>query len=214
MFNFLKFSLLSCCFYFFLITNSFSHPHMWIDLITKVKLDDKGLVTAIKQKWVFGEFFSASLIDDIIKNKKGINIGLKEEISKILVNLEEYDYFTIINVNSEKSNIGKVKKFNTGIEDTRIWIEFDVPLIKPVDIKLNTLTYSIFDPTYYIEMLHLEGAKINFIGNKLNNCSANIISPNPTEEAIILSKSASLDMTPDKSIGKLFAEVISISCQK
>ena len=68
MFNFLKFSLLSCCFYFFLITNSFSHPHMWIDLITKVKLDDKGLVTAIKQKWVFGEFFSASLIDDIIKN--------------------------------------------------------------------------------------------------------------------------------------------------
>ena len=214
MFNFLKFSLLSCCFYFFLITNSFSHPHMWIDLITKVKLDDKGLVTAIKQKWVFGEFFSASLIDDIIKNKNGINIGLKEEISKILVNLEEYDYFTIINVNSEKSNIGKVKKFNTGIEDTRIWIEFDVPLIKPVDIKLNTLTYSIFDPTYYIEMLHLEDAKINFIGNKSNNCSANIILPNPTEEAIILSKSASLDMTPDKSIGKLFAEIISISCQK
>ena len=214
MFNLFKFYLLSLIFYFFLITNSYSHPHMWIDLFTKIVINEKGLVTSINQKWLFGEFFSASLIDDIVKNKKGINKEIKEEISKILVNLEEYDYFTNIKVDNIKSRIGKVNKFNAGIEDTRIWIEFDVPLIKPVNIQTKNLTYSIFDPTYYIEMLHLEDAKINFIGNKPNNCSANIIQPNPTEEAIILSKSPTIDVTPDKSIGKLFAELIYISCQK
>lgn len=214
MVKFYKLSYILIFIYFFLITSLSAHPHMWVDLITKVVINDKGSVTSIHQKWVFGEFFSASLIDDIVKNKKGINKGLKEEISKILVNLEEYDYFTNIKVNNSKINIGKVKKFNTGIQNTRIWIEFNVPFVKPVNILSNNLTYSIFDPTYYIEMLHLEDAQINFVGKNPNNCLANILAPNPTEEAIVLSKSPRLDMNPDKSIGRLFAEVISISCQK
>tara|TARA_Y100001970_G_C14246855_1_gene868946 strand:- start:3268 stop:3831 length:564 start_codon:yes stop_codon:yes gene_type:complete len=187
---------------------------MWVDLFTKIGINDKGLVTSIKQKWIFGEFFSASLIDEIVKNKKGINKGLVEEISQILANLEEYDYFTNIKVNKVKTSVGKVKKFNTGIQDTRIWIEFDVPIIQPVNIEENNLTYSIFDPTYYIEMLHLENAKISFVGGIPNKCSAEIIQPNPSDEVIVLSKSPTLDMTPDKSIGKLFAEVVRVSCQK
>ncbi len=185
---------------------------MWIDLKTAIILNDKGLATSIQQEWLFGDFFSAALINDINKQNINLNDGLKKEISVIMNNLQKYNYFTIVNVDGNSTDLGKVKKFDVDIIGTQVWIKFILPIIKPVNFNKQHLTYSIFDPTYYIEMLHDEREEITFLGKKSAGCSVNIIQPNPSEEAITLSQSSKLDKNPDNSIGKLFAEIIDVSC--
>ncbi len=189
-----------------------AHPHMWIDLKSNIIINENNLFSFVQQEWLFGDFSSAIIIDDINKNSKGFEFGLKEEISKIFNHLYEYNYFTSIKIENKEVKIGKVKNFTAAIHGTRIWVKFSVPLLNPIDIYKKNLIISIYDPTYYIEMLHLEGEKISIIGKNSNICNASLIKPKPSEEAITLSKSIELDMKPDSSVGKIFAEKIEVSC--
>ena len=207
-----KIILLSVFFILISYTHSKSHPHMWIDLTSKILVNDEGLVSSIEQEWLFGDFSSAALIDDISRHPKGLNFGLKEEISKIFNNLYSYNYFTLIKADSDKMKIGRVVKFDAEIRGMRVWIKFILPILTPIDLNNKHLTISIFDPTYYIEMLHLEGAEVMFLGKKPNGCNAKIIAPSPSEEVVMLSKSPNLDINPDTSIGRLFAEIIDVKC--
>ena len=47
-----------------LVTSALGHPHMWVDLESRVVLNiDDGSV-AIQQVWLFDDFFSTSVIED------------------------------------------------------------------------------------------------------------------------------------------------------
>jgi len=193
-------------------TNSKSHPHMWIDLKSNILVNEKGLVTSVQQEWLFGDFSSTILIEDMSKHPDGFNSGLKEEISNIFNNLYTYSYFTLVKKDGVKIKLGRVVKFDAEIRGKRVWVKFKLPFVNPVDLQKTHLTISIFDPTYYIEMLHFENTEVTFLGKKPNGCVTKIIPPSPSQEAVMLSKSANLDINPDTSIGKLFAEIIDVSC--
>ena len=80
-------------------------------------------------------------------------------------------------------------------------------------MKVQNFSYAIFDPTYYVEMLHFENEQVTFLGDAPEGCDTQILQPNPSTEAIALSQSAGLDLRPNSSIGRLFAETVQIKCQ-
>ena len=189
-----------------------AHPHMWIDLKSEVIIQDQTLVSAIYQEWLFDDFFSATLIEEASQNPKGREVGIKSVVGEILDNLKPHDYFTLINVNGKKISSNPIKSFEVEVRENRVWVGFLLPLSKEVDITAQALAYSIFDPTFYIEMLYFEGETVSFAGDAAASCSSKILQPNPSNEAVLLSRSPELDQVPDQSIGELFAETVMVNC--
>ncbi|OEJ66919.1 DUF1007 family protein [Magnetovibrio blakemorei] len=192
-----------------------AHPHAWIDLRSTVKQDEQGRVSALVMDWTFGLYYSAFILEDILKqgtpSPENLAKLLNETASENLKNLREYDYFTVVKADDEKQTLGDVAEFKTEIRDQRLWMRFEIPLPTPIDPKAHKITYAVFDPTYYIEILYAEkGPLVTF--ENTNTCQAEIIAPTPPTEVIGLA--ASLDQTQNggDTLGTYFAETVALTC--
>ena len=77
-------------------TSALGHPHMWVDLQSRVVLNiDDGSV-AIQQVWLFDDFFSTSVIEDASLDPGGTSAGIQKEIERITEALRPYNYYTEI----------------------------------------------------------------------------------------------------------------------
>ena len=202
----------SWCFVFLLVTSAAAHPHMWVDLESQVILNNKGSTTAIKQVWLFDDFFSTAVIEDAGLHPDGVSAGIQEEIDRIVTSLEPYDYFTLIKQGSRKLPLTFGGDIAWKIIQNRIQMTFTVTIDDYTEVGTKNFSYSIFDPTYYVEMAHLEDATIKIKGEASNKCNSWIEQPNPSSDAVALSQSTTLDNDPDETIGKLFAETIHVNC--
>lgn len=194
------------------IASADAHPHMWIDLRSQIVMQGDGQVSAIYQEWLFDDFFSTALIEEAAQNPEGVGVGIIAEVQRIVDNLQAYDYFTLVSVDDANVRLGVIESFKAELRENRIWISFSVPVSDHINVQTQTLSYAIFDPTYYIEMYHFENETVAFSGDAPEGCKASIIPPNPSNEAIALSRSSSLDAKPDSSIGRLFAETVIVNC--
>lgn len=72
-----------------------AHPHVWVAVETTV-VYDKGTVAALKQRWVFDEFYSAMAIEGLDANNDGAYDRAElAELSKVNIDgLKEFNYFT------------------------------------------------------------------------------------------------------------------------
>ena len=211
--NLKRYALIAWTLFATSLSTAEAHPHMWIDLKSEIIIQDQTLVSAIYQEWLFDDFFSASLIEEASQNPKGREVGIKAVVEEILDNLEPHDYFTLINVNGKKISSNPIKSFEVDVRENRVWVSFSLPISKEVDLTAQSLAYSIFDPTFYIEMLYFEGETVSFNGDFPTSCSTKIKQPNPSTEAVLLSRSPDLDKVPDQSIGRLFAETVVVNCR-
>ena len=190
-----------------------AHPHMWVDLNSQIVMGDDGMVTAINQEWLFDDFFSTALIEDAANHPQGIQTGLSAEVEIILDGLQAYNFFTLVTVNDETVPADRISRVGVEIRGQRVWMSFTMQLTDPIDVKTQPFSYAIFDPTYYIEMFHLDDAVVSFAGIVPDGCSTTIRQPNPSSEAISLSQSTTLDENPNQTIGRLFAETVLVKCQ-
>ncbi len=189
-----------------------AHPHMWVDLQSRIVLHDDGSPSAIHQEWLFDDFFSTALIEEAGLHPDGVEAGLRQKIVEIMANLQPYDYFTLIKRDGDTLPLSLVGDVSAAIVENRVQMEFTVAIDDNVDLAVQNFSYAIFDPTYYIEMFHPEGDTIAFEGNAPADCGTWIEQPNPSADAIALSQSASLDAKPDDTIGRLFAETVHVKC--
>ena len=193
-------------------TSALGHPHMWVDLESRVVLNiDDGSV-AIQQVWLFDDFFSTSVIEDSSLYPGGTNAGIQKEIERITEALEPYNYYTEIEMGGKKLSSTLVGDVSWEVIDNRIKMRFTVAPKESSVSGVQGWSYAIFDPTYYIEMLHVEGASITIDGDLAQKCSAWIEQPNPSADAVALSQSATLDNNADDTVGRLFAETVHVSC--
>lgn len=192
-----------------LSTNAKAHPHAWIDLETTVVFDDAGLIKGLRVGWLFDDFYSAFSLDGVKPTQDAFN-KLAETNLK---NLSEYNYFTQITADGKKLATQKVTEYNTELQGNRLWLEFFVPLVDPVDPKKVKITYAVFDPTYYVEVLHAEtGDPIRLEGNT-NGCGYRLIPPQPPEDISLMAAAMDQTQTAGDTIGDYFAEHVTLRCQ-
>jgi len=192
------------------VTSALGHPHMWVDLESRVVLNiDDGSV-AIQQVWLFDDFFSTSVTEDSSLYPGGINAGIQKEIERITEALKPYNYYTEIEMGGKNLSSTLVGDVTWEVIQNRIEMRFTLAPNESSD--LQGWSYAIFDPTYYIEMLHAEGSSITIDGDFAQKCNSWIEQPNPSADAVALSQSTTLDNNADDTLGRFFAETVHVSC--
>lgn len=190
-----------------------AHPHSWIDLSTTVKFDAEGRVAGLAETWLFDETYTVYIIESFLKThafpKSGA--GLKPIAERIMGNLRDYSYFTHPSADGAAAGIAGVSGADATMRGRRLELRFTVELAAPA--KADGFGYAVYDPTYYIEILHAEGDAPVRLDGAPAGCDVRIAKPNPSMEAVALAGALDQTQTADDSLGELFAEKVSLSCR-
>jgi ABC-type uncharacterized transport system substrate-binding protein len=79
-------------------------------------------------------------------------------------------------------------------------------------IKRKTLSWRVFDPSYYIDMRHQKSSHILIHNGKSKKCSVHIETPKPSTEIIKYATSLDSSHKDAKGLGSYFAEKVLINC--
>ena len=190
-----------------------AHPHSWIDLRSGVILNAEGQVEALTMEWRFDEFYSAFVLEDIARAGEGTEDALNTLVQENLTALRDYNYFV------EGQFAGKPVAWSgardgTLVEkDGRLVMRFVVALEAPVDPKAGAFEYAVYDPSYYVGILHVQNDVIAVAGPSADNCGATIAQPEPDAATFGLAASLGKNEQGPAGIGRLFAEIVTVTCK-
>ena len=190
-----------------------AHPHAWIDLSVRVIFGADGRVAALRQTWLFDDFYSLYVLDGA--EEKGAmpsQEGLDALMVSNMKNLADYKYFTQLSSGETPLSFGDPTNMATRMNGKRLEMTFELPLTAPVHADDIAFTYAIFDPTYYIEMLHAKADDAVALIGAPDGCKATINEPNPDPDQIILAASLAQEDTSGGEIGRFFAQDVRVTC--
>ncbi len=195
-----------------------AHPHGWIDMRMRLILDDQGRLEGLHQAWRMDPFYSLIILEELglAEGEGGLEAGLDKLGGEIRQNLAPHDYFTELQVDGEKLAVGEVTEYTVMERGGRVEFIFMLPLETPLPLSEKTLHYKVFDPTYYLEVVHeAEGNTPLDDALTVNGeltCSTRIVPADPDPELVM--EAAMLDITDEAEpgLGRHFAETGEVTC--
>jgi ABC-type uncharacterized transport system substrate-binding protein len=189
-----------------------AHPHAWIDLHSTVIFNDDGKIGAIEEEWLFDEQYTEFNVQVLPPDQRASKTALTELIGKDLARIKPLGYFTEMRAGGKPVALGTVSIFDSEMRGKRLWLRFVLPLAHAIDPRAQPFTYWIGDPTYWIEMLHEGAEPIGLRGQASSGCHGRIAPPHPGPEMIAKAAALDVDGQVDPTLGRLFAEQITIEC--
>ena len=186
-----------------------AHPHHWIDVFTEWQFSPGGLITGVKLRWLFDDYYSVLLVDDAAATGEKLQ-AIQE---KILSNTEKHHYFIQAEQKGVKAEFRDAKQARIGVQDHRIEIEFRLPMKAPLDPRQGDIVYRIAEPTYYFEMLHAEKAPAIALKNAPSDCRYHIEPPRPDAALVAYAASLGINESGGEELGIQFAETVTIRCE-
>jgi ABC-type uncharacterized transport system substrate-binding protein len=193
-----------------------AHPHAWIDYRTQVILNDDNKVIALKEHWVFDSTYTEFALHDFNKGKGGGKLDhklLMDLAAENLKNLKDVDYFTIIEDRGGKKKIASVSDPHSYLVDGKIALDFTVWLKDPADVVKNKVDYMIYDPSYYVSMLHDKKDAIALKGKNASSCTSDLTTPNPNKATVSLAAAIDKNGKAPDDLGTYFAQRMTITCK-
>ncbi len=190
---------------------AWGHPHGWIDVQSKVVFDDAGRITAIEQAWLFDELYSAFMLDEFATSGQTRDEGLAQLAHEDIAALAPFDYFTRVEVEGEAQPFVAVTDYANGVAAERIWLRFRLPLAEAIDPAAD-MRYAVYDPTYYIELLHIGAAPVQLEGTGSEGCTTTVVEPTPSTEIVGLAAALDQFAVADEGLGTHFAQWIELRC--
>ena len=191
-----------------------AHPHAWIDVAVQVLFDRNQRISGLREIWLFDEYYTAFAMEEFAARGKAgpTQADVNTFVQKVIANLKEYSYFTEVKSGDTPVALGTVTEMSGELRLSRLVMTFVAPLQIPFDASDAPLTYAVFDPSYYIEMLHIEDKNAIRLDGAPDGCVFDKAKPNPTFEAYSLAIAADMADKPSESLGALFAERVTIRC--
>jgi len=202
-----------------------AHPHAAIELRSEVVFDASGKLSEIAIEWLFDDMYSAYATSTL---DRGDSVRLQKSLDGLarrnLDNLAEYDYFIDLRVDGSRKGFSFVREYSTGLRAGRLWLRFSAALRSPEDPRAKAISYAVYDPTYYIEILYPSGERVPQKGTAPLGCRTQIRPPEGHSEAKAFANALGPNETPDSkivetfsgkkgtSLGELFAETTVILC--
>ncbi|WP_447555253.1 DUF1007 family protein [Vreelandella sp. EE22] len=198
-------------------TSAHGHPHGWIDLSVQVMTDEEHRAVGLRQTWRMDPFYSLIVFDELSRVEDAtFEQGLDQLGDEIRDNLSTQHYFTELWVDGERQALDEVSEYTTFERDGRLVYMFMLPLAEPVALDGATLEYQIFDPTYYIEVVHEEqnGAPaenaLQLAGGP--SCALSITPADPDPELVLQAALLDKGEEGDPDLGRFFAETGHVRC--
>lgn len=190
-----------------------AHPHAWIDLVVTVRFDDSRRAVALEQEWRFDPLYTVVALQDLGTEAGAANAPerLQAFAAKAIANLREYDYFTRVRSGGAAVDIATVTEFSGSLDGNRLLMTFVTPFSGPVALK-EPMRYAVYDPTYYIEMLHADASGAIRLSTAPPDCVFRLEKPEPDQE--IVARAYMLDRTESAgdTLGQHFAEWVTVQC--
>jgi ABC-type uncharacterized transport system substrate-binding protein len=193
----------------FACSSAQAHPHHWIDVFAEWQFDTKGLISGVKLRWLFDDYYSVLLVDDAATTGDELQVIL----NKILSNTAKHHYFLQIEHEGGEAILGTQEHATIGVRDHRIEIEFLLPIKVPLDPMQSDIVYRIAEPTYYFEMLHAEQKQAIVLKNAPQACGYRLEPPKPDAALVAYAASLGIDESGGDSLGIQFAETVTIRCK-
>ena len=191
----------------------YAHPHASIDVKVQINFKNEKVIS-LREIWLFDEYYTAFALDDIVKTKgnlaenRDVNALFKQNIK----NLVPYHYYTKLEMGGAQLDFGEVTTVMTRLIGNRVEMTFIAPLLKPVSLEHSSMRYAIFDPSYYIEMLHAESKDAIVLNASPQTCSYKLEKPNPDPDKVALAYTLDQTQTGGDNLGVNFAEWVTVTC--
>lgn len=201
-----------------------AHPHGWVDLRVTLRLDDQGRAVALRQYWLLDPFYSLTLRQELaaLEDDSSMEQRLDALGNEILANLSQFEYYTHVTLDNAPVALGKANNQTTWLKGERVAFQMELPLAKPVPMAGHTLSYRIYDPTYYIEILHdsdaiavKEGLVVSGLESQTSplSCTPGIKPADPDPEKVAEASMLDINATAPMDLGQYFAEIGSVRCE-
>lgn len=201
---------------FFEISSLQAHPHNWIELNSSFVIDENSHLIQVKQRWEFDMYYSLMTHADLLNEFGDEQKGLLATAERMIKNLKAYDYFSTLNLNGENIALGMPQEYrlNAKKKDGQIILELDMHFnIKTeINVKNKTLSWQVFDPTYYIAMRHLTKNNIKIISGEATQCTKALEFTEPSDDLIDYAQSFDRNQKNTDGLGKFFAETAIVNC--
>ena len=188
-----------------------AHPHAWINVHSTVTASG-GLVTAIRQEWIFDELYTAALADAMASGDRPKADGVARFAAEVIENLGPYGYFMKIRADGKRVATAPVTQYRGQMRGSRFVLQFTAPLARPVDPVRQRLQFSVYDPTYFIEMTHDPKAPPS-VGGRAPGCALEVHKSRPGAAAIARAFAMDKDAQEDDTLGEMFAEKVLMVCR-
>jgi len=195
-----------------------AHPHGWIDMSVRVITNDDGAVTGLHQTWRMDPFYSLVVMEEL-QQVPGTSLeqGLDQLGSEIRNNLTPQHYFTEVRIGDKPQTFGEVTEYTALERDGRLTFMFILPLTSPQPLSGQGLEYQVFDPTYYIEMVHEEEgdepSPQALILNGEPDCTLSVLPADPDPEKVLQASLLDVDEEGEPGLGRHFAETGRVDCR-
>jgi len=193
-----------------------SHPHVWIDARSSVVFDRDGKLAAINVQWQFDEYYSTVAIEGLDKNGDGTYTV--EELEPVardnITALKEFRYYTYVKIDGEAPAYGPVTRYKASYSDNMVTLSFTLPLAEPVDPVKRAVTYTMYDPSFYIAIEPAKDAAVSIKGKAPKYCridlgksKADIAEENDTPAESFFAQLGKLD-----DFGAQYAPPVTVRC--
>jgi len=194
-----------------------AHPHGWVDVSVQVMTDAQGRAEALQQRWRLDPFYSQLLLEELraAEGEASMEARLDRLGVEIRHNLAPKHYFTHVTQDGRSVALGEVDDITTLARDGRVELMFRLPLAEPLPLDEAPMRYRIYDPTYYLEVLHEaddEAPRPDALRVAGADCTTRILAADPDPAKV--AEAASLDRGEQGSegLGRFFAETGEVQC--
>ncbi|GHE22152.1 membrane protein [Halomonas urumqiensis] len=164
-------------------------------------------------------FYSLVILEELghAAGEDSLEAGLDQLGAEIRDNLSGHGYFTELHVDDQPVSFEEVSEYTVLERDGRVQFVFLLPLSQPLEFAEHTLRYQVFDPSYYLEMVHeaqddapAPGALV-VAGDR--QCDTRILPADPNPERIMEAAMLDVDDQAQPGLGRHFAETGEVTCQ-
>lgn len=189
-----------------------AHPHAWIDVRVDV-LFESGRIVGLRQTWLFDEYYTAFATEGFDRDRDGKpdRDQLDALLAENLRNLADYDTFTSVTAAGQRVAVAAPVEASSRMVGSRLEMTFLLPLKSPARTD-GVVEYAIFDPTYYIEMLHADAPDAVWLVGAPEGCRHEIVAPSPSIETVTLAQALDRTQKGGDGLGAQFAERVEIRC--
>lgn len=195
-------------------TPACAHPHVWVEARAEVQFDKAGLVSGIRNAWVFDEMYSAFAVQGLEKDGK---LATEKDLASLaktnVESLAEYEYFTYAKAGGQRLKFDKpVDYFLEERADKRVVLHFTLPLAMPTKTG-RALSFQVYDPTYFVDFELAAKDPVNLAGAP-PGCSDTVLGANPLIVADGQKTAKAFDngMTPSDDFALKMAGRVIVAC--
>lgn len=197
-----------------------AHPHVWIEMQSEVIFDAQGLISGVKLTWTFDDGYAQVALDGLDTNGNGIYdpAELEPLTRENLESLKDYDYFTHVRFGGKAQAMGAPAESSQTYSDDKLRLQFQLPLVTPVDPTKGEFVLKVYDPEFYISFNYLADATVAVTGSMPAACKP-VLKPVPTDAEVEQTRAMLSTKGPDwkpeeaEDFGALFAQPVTIQCQ-